>query len=511
MKAYFPKRIFFRTFWNHVNAYFFVVLFGLAIGYSFLIPEMGTASREEFFQLIGPWLLKLIPLLAILMIIISAWFSYRAVLPLSQIIKTVRSMVNRRGLESSDLDDEDVFNEEEGEFYELEVALSRVRKKLKKKYSQLDQLREESETLMMSMADAVVSVDGQQRLVFYNANFAKHFLRQEGTQANLHFFDIIRDPELLRLLNNTLTNGVLSEQIISLGSLLEGHERDYTVSISSLKRLESDEIYGALVVFHDITHLKTLERMRIEFLSNVSHELRTPLTTIKGYVDLLKDDLSSGNIVSAQEFSNILSRNINRLVDLVNDLLLISKLESSPEVLFETNDTLKMSEIMREEFAPALLEKGQKIVIKNEAKTVIADSVKLQQILRNLVSNAIRYGPESAQIDITWLPVVGGVELRVKDRGHGISEQHQQRLFERFYRVDKGRSRELGGTGLGLAIVKHLMQAHKGTVSVRSRIGEGSEFLCFFPQFQVLQKSMRAGENNLSSEENQKSEYRRES
>ncbi len=504
MKAYFPKRIFLRTFWNHVSAYFFVVLFGLAIGYSFLIPEMGTSSREEFFRLVGPWLLKLIPLLAILMVLISAWFSYRSVLPLAHIIKTVRGMVNRRGLEASELDDEDVFDEEEGEFFELEIALSRVRKKLKKKYSQLDQLRQESETLMMSMADAVVSVDGQQRLVFFNAHFAKHFLNQSNGSQTLYFSDIIRDPELLGLLNNTLTHGVLSEQTISLASQLEGRARDYAVSISSLKRPDSDELYGALVVFHDITHLKSLERMRIEFLSNVSHELRTPLTTVKGYVDLLKEDLLSGNKESAQEFAAILSRNINRLVDLVNDLLLISKLESAPEVQLEVNDTAKVSEAVREELAQALQEKGQKIVVSNQAASLVADPVKLQQILRNLVSNAIRYGPEKGQIDLVWMSVPGGVELRIKDRGQGIPEQHQARLFERFYRVDKGRSRELGGTGLGLAIVKHLMLAHKGSVSVRSRLGEGSEFICFFPQNQVLQASVGGEVSYLLSKENNK-------
>lgn len=482
MKAYFPKRIFWRTFWIHVSAYSFVVILGMVLGFVFLIPEMGSASRDEFFRLVVPWLIKLIPLLIMLMIFTSLWFSYRSVKPLSHIIKTVRSMVNRRGLESAELDDEDVFQEEEGEFYELEVALSRVRRKLKKKYNQLDQLREESETLMMSMADAVVSVDGQQRLVFYNSHFAKHFLLPKDTQKAHYFSDILRDPELLGLVHRALTHGEIGNKTLSLKSRLEGRERDFAISISSLRRPETDEIYGALVVFHDITHLKSLERMRIEFLSNVSHELRTPLTTIKGYIDLLNEDIQKGHIDNVADFSTILSRNINRLVDLVNDLFLISKLESAPEILLEINDTNKISDSIKEEFKHALEQKNQQIKFHIQASSVLADSVKLHQVLRNLISNAIRYGPEKGIIELSWISVQGGVELHVKDRGQGIAEQHQARLFERFYRVDKGRSRELGGTGLGLAIVKHLMQAHKGKVSVRSRLGEGSEFICYFPQ-----------------------------
>lgn len=482
MKAYFPKRIFWRNFWTHVSAYLFVVLFGLGVGYWFLVPELGPVSKEEFHRLVGPWLLKVLPLLSIYMVIVSLWFSYHTVKPLAQIIKTVRGMVNRRGLVAADLDDDDVFEEEEGEFYELDVALSRVRKKLKKKYDQLDQLREESETLMMSMADAVVSVDGQQRLVFFNSHFATHFLTQSQAQKTTYLSDVLRDPELLNLVNNAITKGEIGERTISLVSVLEQRERDYGIAISPLRRPEGGVIYGALVVFHDITHLKAAERMRIEFLSNVSHELRTPLTTIKGYVDLLNDDLNAGKLEGAKQFAPILSRNINRLVDLVNDLLLISKLESSPELQIEVNDTHRISEIVREEFSQALAKKGQDIVANLKAPVLKADPVKLQQILRNLVSNAIRYGPEKGKIELHWLPVVGGIELRVKDLGQGISEQHQARLFERFYRVDKGRSRELGGTGLGLAIVKHLMLAHRGSVSVRSKLGEGSEFICFFPQ-----------------------------
>lgn len=482
MKAYFPKRIFWRSFWTHVSAYFFVVLFGIGVGYWFLVPELGLSSQEQFRRLVGPWLLKVLPLLMIYMVMVSLWFSYYSVKPLAGIIRTVRSMVNRRGLKAAELDDDEVFEEEEGEFYELDVALSRVRRKLKKKYDQLDQLREESETLMMAMADAVVSVDGHQRLVFFNSHFAKHFLMKEQTEGTIYFSDILRDPELLSLVHRCISSGIIGERTLSLKSHLEGRERDYGVSVSPLRRPGEGPIYGALVVFHDITHLKAAERMRIEFLSNVSHELRTPLTTVKGYIDLLNEDVETGKFEGTKQFVPILSRNINRLVDLVNDLLLISKLESSPDLQIEVNDTHRISDSIKEEFSQALKEKGQEIVVKAEAPVLKADSVKLQQIIRNLISNAIRYGPERGKIELEWIPVKGGIEVRVKDQGQGISEHHQARLFERFYRVDKGRSRELGGTGLGLAIVKHLMVAHRGTVSVKSQLGRGSEFVCYFPQ-----------------------------
>ena len=465
-----------------MSAYAFVVLFGLGVGYWFLVPKLDPIYKNEFQYWVGPWLLKVLPLLLVYMVIVSIWFSYQTVKPLSQIIKRVRGMVNRRGLAAADLDDEEVFEEEEGEYYELDIALSRVRRKLKKKYDQLDQLREESETLMMSMADAVVSVDGQQRLVFFNSHFAKHFLTQSQSQKTTYFSDVLRDPELLGLVNQAISKGEVGERTISLMSVLERRERDYGVSISPLRRHNDGPIYGALAVFHDITILKSAERMRIEFLSNVSHELRTPLTTIKGYVDLVNDDLALGKFEGAIQYVPILSRNISRLVDLVNDLLLISKLESAPELQIEINDTHRVSESLKEEFAQLLNEKVQKIIVSAEAPVIKADSKKLQQILLNLISYAIRYGPDHGTIEINWIPVIGGIEVRVRDQGQGIAEQNQPRLFERFYRVDKGRSRELGGTGLGLAIVKHLMLAHRGTITVRSKLGEGSEFICFFPQ-----------------------------
>ncbi len=498
MKVYFPKKIFWRNFWVQWWAYTFVVFVGFLIGALFVVSELSSSIREELYLQVGLWALKFFTGMLLFVVVLSLWLSYRSVKPLSHILKTVRGMVNRKSLEAARLDEEEVYEEEQGEFYELEVALNRVRRKLKKKYDQLDQLREESDTLMMSMADAVVSVDGHQRLVFFNSHFAKHFLGQNQAQKNFYLSDIIREPELLSLVHRALTDGETGEITILLSSVLEAREKDYAVSISALRRPEEGIIYGALIVFHDISELKSLERRRIEFLSNVSHELRTPLTTIKGYIDLLSDDLNSGKLEGAQQFTSILSRNINRLVDLVNDLLLISKLESAPELQIEINDTQKISEIVKEEFARHLQEKNQDVIIINHAPHLVADAVKLQQILRNLVSNAIRYGPEKGKIELQWLPVKNGIEVRVKDQGQGISEVHQGRLFERFYRVDKGRSRELGGTGLGLAIVKHLVIAHGGQISVRSKLGEGSEFICYFPQNE-LQQTQTLQETSLRS------------
>lgn len=485
MKAYFPRRIFWRHFWAQWAILSVMAMVGMGLGYFGLARGVSSETLHGIYNVLGPVILKVGAALLFLAGGLSLVFSFRSVKPLAQVIKRVRGMVNRKGLMASDLEDDDIF-EEEGDFFELDEALNRVRRKLKKKYDQLDQLREESETLMMSMGDAVVSVDGHQRLVFFNSHFAKHFLLPAQAHGETHFSDVLRDPELLKLINRAISEGEVGELSVSLKSILENRDLDYGISISPLRRpnVSGDEgpIYGALVVFHDITHLKVAERRRIEFLSNVSHELRTPLTTVKGYVDLIKEDFDNDKMASAKDYVPVLSRNINRLVDLVNDLLLISKLEAAPDLQIEINDTSRICELVQEEFSRDLAQKGQSMAFRVEAPVIKADSVKLQQILRNLISNAIRYGPEKGRIDLQWVPVRGGIELRVRDQGNGISEQHQVRLFERFYRVDKGRSRELGGTGLGLAIVKHLMNAHRGTVQVKSRLGNGSEFICFFPQ-----------------------------
>ncbi len=230
-----------------------------------------------------------------------------------------------------------------------------------------------------------------------------------------------------------------------------------------------------------IIALKKAEKMRIEFVANVSHELRTPLTSIKGYTETLLQDLEDGRPADP-EFLKIILKNSDRLLALINDLLDLSAIESGADELHLAElDTQEISSHVVKHLERFARSKETELSIEGMPTTVFADPKRIEQVLTNLVDNAIKYCPSKSKIKIGWTKESDAVILTVSDNGPGIPAKNMDRLFERFYRLDKGRSREMGGTGLGLSIVKHIMQRHNGSVSVESTVGEGTTFVCRFP------------------------------
>jgi len=216
-------------------------------------------------------------------------------------------------------------------------------------------------------------------------------------------------------------------------------------------------------------------------VANVSHELRTPMTSIKGYAETLLQDFEEGREIDP-EFLKIILKNSNRLIALINDLLDLSAIESGADQIHLSElDTLDISKHVVSNLHHHAKSKEIEISVDCKTPTVNADPKRLEQVMTNLVDNAIKYCPPKSTIKIEWSKVNSDVLLKVIDNGHGIPEKYLERLFERFYRVDKGRSRETGGTGLGLAIVKHIMQRHGGAALVESEIGKGTTFICKFP------------------------------
>ncbi|MFN9068607.1 MAG: sensor histidine kinase, partial [Bdellovibrionales bacterium] len=266
--------------------------------------------------------------------------------------------------------------------------------------------------------------------------------------------------------------------------LIESQARFFNVSLTPVLMQKNQEMYEVVAVFHDITDIKKAESIRIDFVGNASHELRTPLTSIKGYVETLRDDINQKRFDQADRFISIVSRNVDRLIDLVNDLLNLSKMESGAELKLSAVSPMTLTQSVVGELALLAQEKNIVIHTRCELDHFTADTQKVEQVLRNLISNAIKYIPEEKQIDIEWKRQDQDVFLIVSDNGPGIPEEHHARLFERFYRIDRGRSRETGGTGLGLAIVKHIMQSHGGSIEVKSQMGAGTQFTCHFPQFE---------------------------
>ena len=340
-------------------------------------------------------------------------------------------------------------------------------------------------TILKGMTEGVLVVDERGRIRMVNDALRKLFpLPQEVLNKTL--LELIRHTELEEAIRNAIKDGKGSAFELTLPSF---PEKTFEVNVVGIpltyERISAEmgSMEGAIAVFHDISRLKELERVRQDFVANVSHELRTPLTTIKGYAETLLEGALKEDV--AFQFTQVIKKHADRLTKIVEDLLMLSRIESkefrlekkivSPQDL--VNDVIdyvrqsadkKRISIHKSEMAPSL--------------KVEADRNYLEQVLINLIDNAIKYTPDGGRITISVVEKEGQeVEFSVRDNGIGIPKEDMPRIFERFYRVDKGRSKESGGTGLGLSIVKHLVQAHGGRVWVESRLGEGSTFSFTLP------------------------------
>jgi two-component system phosphate regulon sensor histidine kinase PhoR len=234
------------------------------------------------------------------------------------------------------------------------------------------------------------------------------------------------------------------------------------------------------MVFHDITQIKNLERVKTDFVLNVSHELRTPLTAIKGFSETLQEETKDEQ---SAHYISIIRRNTDRLINIINDLLSISELEArSVERQFADVDLRDLVEHIIKTFGQRVRQKNLylKFTADKDLPSIQADAFRLEQMFINLIDNAVKYS-EKGGIDILLKPTGKGVSIVLKDTGIGIPQEHLERIFERFYVVDKSRSKKMGGTGLGLSIVKHVVMMHKGTIEVESAMGMGSTFIITLP------------------------------
>lgn len=419
-------------------------------------------------------------------ILVALFTSFRFTRPIHKVILKALRISNKRAYEELvDASDDDLLDDEADDISELEVALNKIHKKMKRRKAQFLQAQEESQAFMSAVAEGLVSVSLDEKILYSNSQFAAQFLTgNQLKQENLRLSDAIRSSDVLEGFEKTIREGKVNRFTVKLSTLLDNQPRYFAVSVNPIRNEKTRTMYGVVGIFHDITELKKAEQIRIDFVGNASHELRTPLTSIKGYIDTLKEDVKTGEISQAGKFLDIVSRNIDRLMDLVNDLLSISTLESAnSELKLEMIHPLQISEQVVAELAVLAAEKNIAIRVIGEVPPFMADARKVEQVLRNLISNAVKYIPNGKSVQIRWEkdPQKNKIVLRVIDDGQGIPAEHLDRLFERFYRIDKGRTRDAGGTGLGLAIVKHIMQSHGGNVSVKSTEGQGSEFVCCFP------------------------------
>lgn len=341
----------------------------------------------------------------------------------------------------------------------------------------LDREKTRNDALFDSMAEGFLVLDKTGRIRTTNRGFRELF-GVEGDVRGKTLLDVLRSHELAEIVARLpVAKRVLGHELRLAGAT----QRFIAVNAAAIPG-PFDQAEGSVLVFHELTRLKRLEHARGEFVANVSHELRTPLSMIKGAAETLLAGAASDPAAS-ERFLRMIERHADRLTTLVNDLLVISELESGRVQL-----DLKPVEIRAligkavEDFSQ--LAAAKQIRLANEAPeiTATADANRLQQVIANLLDNAIKYGKEGGQVVLSARQAAfGGVEISVKDDGPGLPAEALPRVFERFYRVDKARSREQGGTGLGLSIVKAIVLAHGGEISVESEPGQGATFTLTLP------------------------------
>jgi two-component system phosphate regulon sensor histidine kinase PhoR len=239
-----------------------------------------------------------------------------------------------------------------------------------------------------------------------------------------------------------------------------------------------------LIIFHDITRIRRLERMHKDFAANVSHELKTPLTTIKGFIETLAQMVSQGDVSRADAFFGIIEKNVDRMIALINDLLDLSRLErlEGTDIPLESHPLALLFESVKGSCQAGAAAKQITLEIRvPDQICAMLDPVLMEQALINLVDTAVKYSSPGTRVTIDVVPQQEMVKIQVRDEGPGIAEEHLPKIFNRFYRVDKARSRHEGGTGLGLAIVKHIVHYHNGRISVTSEPGKGTRFTLLIP------------------------------
>jgi two-component system phosphate regulon sensor histidine kinase PhoR len=338
-----------------------------------------------------------------------------------------------------------------------------------------------TQTILGTMQDGLLVVDTRGYITLMNRTFEDLFELRDGA-LGAPLLETVRHATLDRLIAETLRTGKPKRSELMLTDSKSNAERHVEVNAVPMKD-DVDRTTGAVVLFHDITQLKRLDQVRKDFVANVSHELRTPLSILRGYIETLVDhpETSRGEL---SRILQVMERHSKRLGLLIDDLLSLAQLESS-----HTN--LEIGQVrLRELFDHVLrdwkekfAEKNLKVIVdlQSDAPPIRADGTRLQEVLYNLLENAVKYSRENGEIRLQAAQRNSEIVLSVSDDGIGISKDDLPRIFERFYRADKARTRELGGTGLGLAIVKHIAQLHGGRVEAESEPGRGTTIRVLLP------------------------------
>lgn len=403
---------------------------------------------------------------SILFSLLLSFLFYLAIIKKIKLLKESFNLVATKNFETKILQKEN----DPIEFLDLIESFNKMTTALHSIFSELNFSNNELNNIILSLKEAIVIINEDDKIIRCNTPFLNMF--NVSNAYNRYFWEIIRNNKIVKDINKiNKKKDMITEEI-------EFDKKFFLYSISKI-----NERNFIIVIFHDITEIKKVESLKKDFVSNVSHELMTPLTAIKGFIETLLEQTVEKK--AAMEYLYIIKRNSDRMINIVKDLLLLSELESNSSNALNI-EKVKICTLLKNivpVFMQKLKEKNLKLELKqSEDKEIIieGDNFKLEQVFINLIDNAIKYS-DKGTIKVIIKKIDGYVQVEVKDQGIGISEKDIDRIFERFYVVNKSRSRSSGGTGLGLAIVKHIVLLHKGEIKVESKAGKGSCFIVTIP------------------------------
>jgi two-component system phosphate regulon sensor histidine kinase PhoR len=424
-------------------------------------------------------LIRIVLIVAVLGITGALLLGYRWIFSIMRPIKEMSAATKRI---ASGFYDEKIYVGAGDELGELARNFNTMSEELKTKLDETDAQNTQMNAILSSMLNPVIAVDRDLRILFINGSAARIF-GAEGLEAKGRFIlDFVRNSSVVESLTGLMRTNEPTVREIELTAAGRDIYNVYANPIREFK--EGGRNIGVVMIFQDITEIRQLETMRKEFVANVSHELKTPLTSIKGFVETLRGGAIDDTRVR-DRFLEIVDLEAGRLSALINDLLVLSEIERRTEegprepidLLQVVSDVVLMLEDKASVKSIDLVR-----ILPSAIPLLTGNPNWMKQMLINLVDNAIKYTPEGGRIVIKIEVDAKNYRFSVRDNGIGISREHLGRLFERFYRVDKARSRDEGGTGLGLAIVKHIVLAFDGDISIQSEPGRGSEFMVRIPR-----------------------------